>query len=85
MQPEDTLDITILRPGLRARVDLYFAGIGQGFNTGMAYRDRLHDLAALDGLSDAALIAMGLTRSQIPAFVFADLFSPAQADMARRH
>lgn len=70
------MDFRTISPSLRARVDLYLVSIGLGFNTGLAYRDRLHDLAALDSLSDAQLIAMGLNRPQIPAFVFGDLLSP---------
>ncbi|WP_146344649.1 hypothetical protein [Falsiphaeobacter marinintestinus] len=74
----DHVDISSLRPGLRARVDLYLVSLGLGFNAGLAYRDRLHDLIALDSLSDAQLIAMGLDRTQIPAFVFSDLLAPPQ-------
>lgn len=70
---QQPIDITFLRPGLRTRLDLYFAQIGQGFNTARACRERLHDLVALDSLSDAQLRAIGLTRADIPAFVFADL------------
>lgn len=72
---QDNIEFGRLRPGLRARVDLYLASVGQGFNAGTAYRARLHDLVALDALSDAQLIAMGLTRADIPAFVFGDLLN----------
>ena len=62
--------------GWRQRLELYFAGIGQGVNAGTLSRARLGDIAALEGLSDAELSARGLNRSEIPAHVFADLLGP---------
>ena len=62
-------------PGWRARLDWFFAGVGQGLNTAALTRARLGDVAALEGMSDAELAAMGLVRADIPAHVFADLLT----------
>ena len=59
---------------LTARLDDYFAGLGQGFNA-RALRDaRMNRLVALDAMTDAELAGLGLTRDDIPGHVFADLF-----------
>ncbi len=55
------------------RMDLFLASQGMGFNAGTERRRRLHDAYALDALSDCQLASLGLTRDQIPAYVFADL------------
>ncbi|MBR9842701.1 MAG: DUF1127 domain-containing protein [Rhodobacteraceae bacterium] len=59
---------------LMERLDLYLVGQGMGFNTGLEKRRRLHEAYALDALSDCQLALMGMSRADIPAFVFADLF-----------
>jgi hypothetical protein len=59
--------------GLMARMDLFLASQGMGFNAGIERRRRLHEAWALNALSDPELTAMGLARKDIPAFVFADL------------
>lgn len=63
-------------PGWRQRLDLYFAGMGQGMNTSALARARLRDIAALEGLTDDELARRGLCRTDIPSVVFADLLSP---------
>lgn len=65
--------ITFHRPGLGQKIDLYLVGLGLGFNSGVEKRRRLHEAYALDSLSDCQLALMGLSRADIPAFVFADL------------
>ncbi|MDP2580844.1 hypothetical protein Q8W37_12955 [Shimia thalassica] len=58
---------------LLQRLDLFLVSQGMGFNAGTEKRRRLHDAFALDALSDCQLAYMGMTRADIPAFVFADL------------
>ncbi|WP_434286573.1 hypothetical protein [Celeribacter sp. SCSIO 80788] len=67
-------NIAILTPSLRARLDLFFATLGQGVNAYAVRRKRLGELARLDALSDEELLAMGITRDRIPHYVFRDLF-----------
>jgi hypothetical protein len=59
---------------MQARLDLFFAELGQGVNARRAIEERRTALVVLDGLSDADLRRLGLTRERIPAFVFRDLF-----------
>ncbi len=80
--PNDQIHITALSPGWRVRLDWYLASCGQGFNAGMIGRDRLHDVAALEALSDVELSDLGLERADIPALVFADLFGVPTPDDA---
>ncbi|MBU2889349.1 DUF1127 domain-containing protein [Celeribacter halophilus] len=68
-------NIVILTPGLRARIDLFFASLGQGVNAYSVRRKRLGELARLDAMSDAELSELGITRDRIPHYVFRDLFS----------
>ena len=72
MNRTDT-NITFHDRALMARIDLFLVEQGMGFNVGMEKRRRLHEAYALDALSDAQLTLMGLSRADIPAFVFADL------------
>ncbi|MEQ9695730.1 hypothetical protein [Shimia sp. SDUM112013] len=58
---------------LMQRLDLFLASQGMGFNAATEKRRRLHEAYALNALSDCQLAHMGMTRADIPAFVFADL------------
>ena len=61
-------------PGLRARLDAFFATIGQGMNAYMESRSRMHQINRLNALSDEELAEMGLKRDEIPRHVFRDIF-----------
>ena len=61
-------------PALEARVDLYFLSLGLGVNAAELKRERQEILCWLNAKSDAELALMGLSRPDIPAFVFRDLF-----------
>ena len=63
---------------LSNRLDLFFAGLGQGVNAAGLCRSRRRELEGLYAKSDAELILMGLTRAEIPAYVFADLFGSSR-------
>ncbi len=63
-------------PPLQDRVDRYFAGLGMGVNAGSLVGERRDILCWLNAKSDAELALMGLSRRDIPAFVFRDLFGP---------
>ena len=71
----DNVSFKYPAPGWRNRLDLFFAGIGQGMNTSSLARARMGDIAALEGLSDDELARRGLRRVDIPSVVFADLLS----------
>ncbi|MBS8225857.1 hypothetical protein DYI42_06370 [Vannielia litorea] len=64
---------TTFSPGMRARLDAFFATLGQGLNAYMESRSRMHEINRLNALSDKELAAMGLTREGIPRHVFSDL------------
>lgn len=66
--------IVFAKPGLRQRVDAFFASLGQGVNAYVQYRSRADQINALNMKSDAELSKMGLTRDDIPRYVFRDLF-----------
>ena len=66
--------VSFHRRPLMERLDLFLVEQGMGFNAGLEKRRRLHDAYALDALSDGQLALMGMSRADIPAFVFADLF-----------
>jgi hypothetical protein len=63
-----------LSPRVSRAVDRYFTDLGQGCNPGAMVPTRVHQIARLDALPDAALTAMGLTREGIPRYVFRDIF-----------
>lgn len=67
-------NIIFAKKGLRARVDAFFASIGQGINAYAEYRSRADQVQVLNAKSDAELAKMGLTRDDIPRYVFRDLF-----------
>ncbi|MGX9351780.1 hypothetical protein ACS3QZ_11315 [Shimia sp. W99] len=69
----DDFEIHVSSSRMLRRMDLFLASQGMGFNAGTERRRRLHDAFALDALSDCQLAYLGLTRDQIPAYVFADL------------
>ncbi|MBE9638421.1 hypothetical protein [Salipiger mangrovisoli] len=61
------------RGSLRARIDAYFAGVGQGLNAYALRRERMYEILVLESQSDERLAEMGLTREQILPHVFRDL------------
>ena len=64
-----------LSPAQSARLDLFLATSGMGWNPGLDRRAREDLFVRLDALPDAALRAMGLTREGLPAHVYRDLLS----------
>lgn len=62
------------RARLMARIDAFFAGIGQGMNAYIHRKSRSDEIDALNAKSDAELAAMGLERDDIPRYVFRDIF-----------
>lgn len=81
-----TPQIEFMSPGLRSRIDLFFAEQGQGFNAASLMRQRLSSILMMDALSDSELAAMGLTRNDILPFVFEDCFAqPMQTPKPAKH
>lgn len=76
----DRIRLTFLRPGWQERLDWFLASQGQGFNAQILGRSRMHEVAALESLSDGELLKLGLDRSDIPAFVFSDLLDSGPKD-----
>ncbi len=74
----EPLNVTFIHPGLRHRIDLFFAAQGQGFNAASYVRARLPSILRLDAMTDAELAACGLTRADILPFVFEDCFPEAE-------
>lgn len=62
------------RANLMARVDAFFATLGQGINAYVLRKSRMAEIEALNARTDAELAAMGLTRDDIPRHVFRDMF-----------
>jgi len=64
-----------LSPAQSARLDLFLASSGMGWNPALDRRAREDLFVRLDALPDAALRAMGLSREGLPAHVYRDLLS----------
>lgn len=62
------------RKRLRAMLDTFFAGLGQGFNAYLHSRSRMDQIERLNALSDQELAERGLAREDIPRHVFRDIF-----------
>lgn len=60
--------------GFRARLDNFFASFARGFNAYVESRSRIHQIHALNNLSDEELAKRGIKREGIPSYVFRDLF-----------
>ncbi|WP_158963576.1 hypothetical protein [Chachezhania sediminis] len=58
-----------------AALDMFFASIGQGFNAYLTTNDHIGQMEQLFEKSDEQLAQMGLTREDIPRYVFRDLFA----------
>lgn len=65
---------TDTRAPLMARIDAFFATLGQGMNAYMHRKSRMDVIDALNAKTDAELAALGITRDGIPAYVFRDMF-----------
>jgi len=70
---EKKVEIGFAAPGWRTDLDRFMAENAAGMNGYMLTRRRLACVIRLHGLSDAALAGMGLSRADIPAFVFEDV------------
>ncbi len=63
-----------IRARLMARFDAFFASLGQGINAYMHIKSRTDEIEALHAMSDAELAEIGITRDDIPRYVFRDTF-----------
>lgn len=72
---ETDVCIHYLPPQWRRELDLFLAEHAPGMNAYMLSRNRLFSVARLHAMTDRELSAMGLTRADIPAFVFEDLLT----------
>lgn len=71
----DRLDPRFLPAGWRRDLDTFLAERAAGMNAYMLSRRRVESVMRLQALSDRDLAAMGLSRADIPAFVFEDLLT----------
>ncbi|MCD1625838.1 MAG: DUF1127 domain-containing protein [Paracoccaceae bacterium] len=62
------------RTRLMARLDAFFAGLGQGMNAYMHRKSRMDEIEALNAKTDSELADIGITRDDIPRYVFRDTF-----------
>ena len=69
------VQIALGQTPLGAKLDLFFASMGQGLNPDRLRRARLHEIIVLEAMSDADLAAIGLHRDEILPHVFGDLLS----------
>jgi len=76
MTEQTPISINFSTP-LAARLDAFFIELGLGVNPAPLIRERRDILYWLNAKSDAELAMMGLARSDIPHFVFRDLFGTA--------
>ncbi len=60
---------------ISAQIDLFLAGMGQGFNPYLEGRGRLEEALRLDAKSDAELAALGVRRDAIAEHVFRDVLA----------
>ncbi|WP_420568018.1 hypothetical protein [Thalassovita sp.] len=67
-------DISFANHGLRDRIASFFAAIGKGLSTYTYALSRAEQVKALSAKTDEELAELGLTRDQIPQYVFRDLF-----------
>jgi uncharacterized protein YjiS (DUF1127 family) len=63
-----------VRARLLARLDAFFAGMGQGMNAYMHRKSRMDEIEALNAKTDVELAEIGITRADIPRYVFRDTF-----------
>lgn len=60
--------------GMAERLDLYFASMGLGCNPYHLRRSRMRQIQNLNACSDDQLARLGITRDDIPRYVFRDVF-----------
>ncbi|MEI4232117.1 DUF1127 domain-containing protein [Roseovarius sp. D22-M7] len=72
---EPEMHIHLLPHDWRRDLDLFMTERAPGMNAYMLSRHRLSSMARLHAMTDRQLAAMGLTRADIPAFVFEDLLT----------
>lgn len=63
-----------MRARLQARIDAFFATLGQGMNAYIHSKSRMAEMEVLNAKTDAELAEMGLIRDDIPRYVFRDIF-----------
>jgi len=61
--------------GMSERLDMFFAGLGMGFNAYSMRRARMREIQQLNACSDAQLSRIGISRDDIPRYVFRDIFA----------
>jgi len=58
---------------IRASINRFFAGLGQGFNAYLEAKSRTAEIERLNIKSDEDLAKLGIKRDEIPRYVFRDL------------
>lgn len=70
-----TPQTTLKSDRIRHAMDAFFATVGQGFNAYLTARARTDEVERLYSKSDKELARMGLTREDIPRYVFRDIIN----------
>lgn len=69
------MTVKVVPGGMSERLDAFFTGLGLGFNAYSLRQSRMREIQNLNACSDAQLARMGITRDDIPRYVFRDLFN----------
>lgn len=69
-----TTNIEFAKTGLSGRIAAFFASIAKGMETYAHHLSRMDQVEALNAKTDAELAALGVSRDEIPRYVFRDLF-----------
>ncbi len=67
-----SIDLTQYAPTFGDLLKGFFARIGERMVRAMEKQSRIDQIEALQGLSDSALARLGISREQIPYYVFRD-------------
>ncbi len=69
-----SVQIHFLPTSLRDQIDHFFSSLGQGMNAYMERRSHMSEIIALNEMTDQELAKLGITRDEIPRYVFRDIF-----------
>jgi len=69
-----TTNIEFANAGLLSRTTAFFAAIGKGLSAYTHHLSRIDQIKVLDAKTDEELAALGISRDDIPRYVYRDLF-----------
>lgn len=69
-----SVNVHFIPTSIREQLDSFFTALGQGMNAYMERRSHMKEIVALNAKSDEELSLLGITRHDIPRYVFRDIF-----------